>query len=96
MPTHDDAEECAARAEMIRPYLAGIGSEKQGAVLVELVATWLAGHMAANSRPGDPATENYRRVVFGVWVDAVWQMVPINEMIMREEHGLPTEPWKGN
>lgn len=44
------AEASDALVEEIKPYLAGKGSALQGLVLAELVAIWIAGHIA----PGDP------------------------------------------
>lgn len=42
--TSQIAHKAAAIADEIRPLLAGKGAAVQGAVLMQLTATWLAGH----------------------------------------------------
>lgn len=40
----DDATRAIQIANQIKPQLAGLGPEMQGAVLAELFSIWLAGH----------------------------------------------------
>jgi hypothetical protein len=51
-------------AARIKPMLKGKGPEMQGAVLAELVATWLAGHHPA-----------LRDVTLSMWLDTVKDLV---------------------
>lgn len=46
----DRAREVMAILGRIKPLLAGVGSEMQGAVLAELLRMWVCGHQV----PGDP------------------------------------------
>jgi hypothetical protein len=64
------------RVEEIRPLLAGLGSEMQGGILADLVAMWLAGHMA--DRP------DFREEILRHWLDAVRALIPVNERIILE------------
>lgn len=61
--------------EAIRPMLADKGAEVQGCVLAELVATWVAGHVAL----GDPkTTKMVHEQVLQMHVVAVEALVDIN------------------
>lgn len=44
MTTIAQARQAFDVAERIKPMLAGLGPDVQGATLVELTATWLGGH----------------------------------------------------
>lgn len=86
----------ARRAERIalrigRLYLTGLGPEVQGAVLADLVATWLAGHMPM-SEDERPSVDKIRKELFDDWCTVMWQCVPINEDMIRERYKLPPRP----
>jgi hypothetical protein len=66
---HADIEEIVAR---IKPILAGRGGLLQGAVLNELVSTWIAGH-----------APELRDEILEVHVASVKALVPINAEIIR-------------
>lgn len=71
----DFAREVTARFESIRPLLAGAGPKVQGAVLGDLVALWLAGHLVV----GDPAaTAELRKDMLDELVGLVEKLVPVN------------------
>jgi hypothetical protein len=83
----DPAKEAAAIAETIGfEYLAGIGPDMQGAILADLVATWLAGHMVP-ARVDDPAAGELREKILADWLEIVRRLVPINERMIRERYG---------
>jgi hypothetical protein len=78
VPTAKDAE---AIVERIKPILAGRSPELQGEVLADLLAIWLAGHIA----PGDPAaTCEMREHLLAMHVDEVRELIPINAKIMND------------
>lgn len=59
----------------IGPMLAGRPSTTQGAVLADLLAIWLAGHVAV----GDPeATAELREAMLAAHMKAVRLLIPIN------------------
>ena len=67
----------------ISPLLAGHPSPIQGAVLADLLATWLAGHIIL----GDPAgTDALRERLLAFHLVAVRELIPINAAI-NEGHG---------
>ena len=70
-----------AIGSVIEPLLAGRPAEVQGAILADLTATWLAGHVADSP----DQTEEFRRAMFDHWVETVWKLVPINERAAMEE-----------
>jgi hypothetical protein len=71
-----NAVEAQNLAEKIGLLLAGHDPEVQGAALADLLALWLAGHIA----PGDKkATDEVRRLLLDAHVKAVLELVPINE-----------------
>lgn len=77
-----------AVSNLIKPYLAGLGAEVQGAVLADLVAIHLAGHIAV----GDPTeTERLRAELLSVFLDAVRDLVVVHE---KRIHGDP-QPREG-
>lgn len=70
MPGMDDVE---TLAKAIKPLLAGKSPAIQGAVLADLLALWLAGHVV----PGDPAAaEELRAELLARHVRAVIRLVP--------------------
>lgn len=68
-----------------RDVLAGHGPEVQGAVLADLLATYLAGHFVAEGEDDNPAqTADLREQLLQLHVAAVRTLIPVNEAIQRE------------
>lgn len=64
---------------VVFPALAGQPPELQGAVLGDLVAIWLAGHVVL----GDPeGTEQLRRELLVELLKAVQALTPVNAKLM--------------
>lgn len=55
------AFESIARAKAFHPLLAGLGPDMQGAILADLLSTWVLGH--AKEIQGDILTENLATVL---------------------------------
>jgi hypothetical protein len=70
--------EIARAVERIRPVLAGRPPEMQGAILADLLAMWLAGHVAADK----DATDVLRNQILFHHVAVVQQLIPINAKII--------------
>ena len=67
-----DVQACVER---IRPLLAGLDPGVQGAILADLLATWLAGH----EFKGDAAvTRVLRRDLLASHIEHVRKLVPLN------------------
>jgi hypothetical protein len=62
----------------IRPILQGEGPEVQGAVLVELLAIYLAGHIG-------PGAEEMRKWQIETMLDSVRELVPLFEARIIEQ-----------
>lgn len=56
--------------ERIKPILAGIRPDIQGAVIGDLFAIYLAGHVG-------PGQDDIRDEIIGHWIELVRSMVPI-------------------
>jgi hypothetical protein len=70
--------------DRIRPLLAGHEPAVQGAVLADLLAIWLAGHLY----PGDAAaTAELREDVLRMHIEAVRALVPLNAAIIGTADG---------
>jgi hypothetical protein len=68
-----DAKEAIATAKLIYPFLAGRPPHIQGAILVDLVSTFIVGHI---SRAGDAAeTATARETALNLLVDTVRKLV---------------------
>ncbi len=80
------ATDVEAIAEQASRLLAGRPPQLQGAVLADLLATWLAGHIIA----GDPkSTRALHERLLKAHLAVVRELIPINaEMI----HGTPIPP----
>ena len=72
-----NVQEIMGRAETIWPMLAGLGPDVQGAVLADLVATWIVGHQGEG-------VARLREELLGLHIALVRGLVPINEAIMRD------------
>ena len=68
----DITEETVAK---IRPMLAGLGPEVQGAVLADLFAMYLAGHVGCDAEE----VAKIREEVIETWLKTVRELVPFNE-----------------
>ena len=68
------AWEAQALSAQIKPLLAGRGPDVQGAVLADLVSTFLLGHI---STKGEKATRALREEMFELWQDTVWKLVAL-------------------
>jgi hypothetical protein len=64
-----------AIVEKIRPHLAGIGPELQGAVLADLTSMWLASFQG-------PAARKLRRDLLAKHVEMIKRLTVINEKII--------------
>lgn len=73
-----DATEVMETVESMKPLLAGKAPIIQGAVLGDLLATWLAGHPPM-----------MREQLIELHIDAVRALVPINEGLIFGERGHP-------
>jgi hypothetical protein len=73
----------------IQPFLAGEGAEVQGAVLADLVAMWLAGHVVLddNRKIDGDATDAARTAALDQWLDLVRALSPINEKTIEAKIG---------
>lgn len=79
MPSDADTRFVEQAVGMIRPMLAGIDPELQGAILANLVAMWLAGHRQKG--PDGrliPATE-FRDDLLHQLVALVEQLIPFED-----------------
>lgn len=67
--------------ERVRPLFAGVNPDIVGAVLADLLATLLAGHIVE----GDPtATRQLRKELLQFHIAQVRQLIPINEQAILE------------
>ena len=73
----NEAERVASIVEQIRPLLAGLGCEIQGAVLADLLAMWLAGHI------GEHEAE-LREELLACHIACVRALIPFNESMLLE------------
>lgn len=64
----------------IRPHLAGLPPEIQGAVLADLLAMWLAGHQGGD----EDATYNFREDLLDEHLKAVRALIPVNVAMLKE------------
>lgn len=80
----DDANTIVAISETIGPILRGLGPDVQGAVLADLVATWLAGFQGEGA-------EGLRRDLLAAHISLVRELIPVNEkaMLVRLAGGTP-------
>jgi hypothetical protein len=76
-----DADEVVALVTAVRPFFIGRPKEVQGAVLADLLAIWLAGHVVR----GDPtATKRWRKDILKIHLDSVRKLIPINYQALVE------------
>jgi hypothetical protein len=72
----EGAKQAQAIKRQIRPHLAGLPSEVQGAILADLLSLWLAGHIVPGNRR---ETDSLRSVLLRQHVKAVREMIPSSE-----------------
>jgi hypothetical protein len=61
--------------QKIRRMFEGKPPEMQGAILADLLACWIAGHVS----PGDDeATESHRELILQIHLAAVRALIPLN------------------
>jgi hypothetical protein len=77
-----DLEQVQTVLRQIAPLLASKPPQVQGAVLADLLATWLAGHVDLDKRG---RTKALRQEMLGMHIDMVRKLVPENAKAM----GLP-------
>jgi hypothetical protein len=70
------AMEIAAKLEPFFDALRGKGPNVQGAVLAQLTARWLAGHVVPGSRE---ETEAARQKIFEMHIAQTWELVSVFE-----------------
>jgi hypothetical protein len=85
-----DAEQASLQAravvQQIRPLLAGLRSESQGAILADLLSLWLAGHLVPGSQE---ETDELRTLLLDNHIEAVRALIPSSEQEILE--GMSTE-----
>ncbi len=69
----------------INPLLQGVGPEVQGAVLVDLVSRFFAGHHPA-----------IREDMIEMWMKAMRGLIPVNEAAIFKHYGGKPEGWEPN
>jgi hypothetical protein len=74
-----DAKLAQRVTNQIAPMLHGLGPAVQSAILADLFAMWLAGHIG-------PDAEAYREVLIEAWLKTVRELVPVNEEMILARH----------
>jgi len=69
----------APLVERIGPILAGKNPSVQGAVLADLVATWVAGHVIRGDRT---TTDEMRAKIIECHIQAVREFIPLNAKLL--------------
>jgi hypothetical protein len=79
-----DSEEVFRIVDAIKPLLAGHSPDIQGAVVADLLAIWLAGHVDQSEIgcADKPETDKIRRAMLDMHVEQVWKLCAVNEKIM--------------
>lgn len=78
-------------AAKMAPFLAGLSSHMQGAILAELTATWLAGHIIAGSPHGSRAL---RECLFTAYTEAVRDLLKLEVARRGGDGAVP--PFRGS
>lgn len=73
MPDREYAKHVEHISESIHMILHGQGPNVQGAVLAELVATWLAGRVG-------PDRGVARKAIMKIWLKMMFELVPVCEI----------------
>jgi hypothetical protein len=78
-----DADATLALVSAISPLLEGKPSQVQGAVLADLLAMWLAGHVNQNN---PDKSDRIRKKMLDLHLEAVHRLVEINyQMIIKPQ-----------
>ena len=85
LPTEADIPFVRELCDTIGPLLRGRGPFVQSAVLADLVAMWLAGHIGTTPEQ----TAEIRETMLALFIEAVRDMIPLNEQMILER--LQTE-----
>jgi hypothetical protein len=78
----DAAERALAVSRQIEPLLAGLGPDVQGAILANLTAMWLAGHMAED-HDDHATTVTVREKILRMHMEAVRSLIAPSERELR-------------
>jgi hypothetical protein len=85
----DQAKTAELVAQMIgEEWLRGRDPQVQGAILADLVATWLAGHMMRPPERDDAAINALREAMLADWLDTVRRLIPVNEKLIKQRNGI--------
>lgn len=80
-----EVNEVLKLAQLIRPILTGHPPERQGAVIAELLATWLACHFAPSADAIDrKATDEIRESMLKLTIECVRKLIPGEEDYLLE------------
>jgi hypothetical protein len=71
----DQVKRALEISRQIQPMLAGLGSDLQGAILADLTAMWLAGHIAADRE----TTQAMRKQILDMHIEAVRDLIKPSE-----------------
>lgn len=75
------ARESMTLIAKIRRLLEGKPPDVQGAILADLLAMWLAGHVSPDD---DEATEGFHELILQVHLEAVRALIPVNYKLFIE------------
>jgi uncharacterized membrane protein YfbV (UPF0208 family) len=76
--SQDEASEALRVSQAVQQHLVGLGPQLQGAVLADLLALWLAGHMAE----GEKRTAQLREQMLAMHLDVVRKLVKPSEQML--------------
>jgi hypothetical protein len=77
--------EAEAVIEEIRPLLVGHGPMVQSVVLADLVAAWVAGHLAHNHGEVDaPETKRLREDILMHFIELILKLIPMHHVRIME------------
>ena len=76
--TFKQSKQALQIAERIKPLLAGLSAEVQGAALADLLSLFLAGHLADTPE----ATRRLRDEILELHIQAVRNLLPANEKMI--------------
>jgi hypothetical protein len=80
--TREAADRAAEVSAQIEPLLAGLGPDVQGAILANLTAMWIAGHMAEDHDDHE-RTAAVRMKILRLHMEAVRSLIAPSERELR-------------
>ena len=80
--TDDEITEVSELVEACSRLLAGHSPHVNGAVLADLTATWLAGHIDLASKDN---TDRLRAELLKMHADAIERLIPVNEKFFLDQ-----------